>query len=160
MISNCLGSFPVVDVGDSVFPLLCLISISLGVSSQTGWWMELRHLNDLDFVKRQMQVLRSPYRAKFEHRQFLGVTESLPLVMVKPSLSTRLPWVSVATYSKGFSMIKGLMRKMHSHVFHNSILIVVAVEGIGSPLLLQLWFHQADNFSLVRPKAPNNNFLL
>lgn len=115
--------------------------------------MEFRHLTDLGFVKRQMQVLRSRYRAKFVHRQFLGVTESLPLVMVKPSSSTRLLCVSVAVYSKGFSMIKGLMRKMHSHVFHNSILIVVAVGGIGSPLLLQLWFHQADNFSLVRPKG-------
>ena len=52
--------------------------------------VKLRRFTELGLVKSQMQVLKSPYQAKFVHWRFLGVTESLPSVMVKLSLSTRL----------------------------------------------------------------------
>lgn len=83
-----------------------------------------------------MQASNSPYRLKLVHQLFSGVTGSLPLVMVRPSLSTKLQWESVAMSSRGFSMIKGLMRKMHFHAFQLCSWNVIQVVLEGTETLL------------------------
>lgn len=83
-----------------------------------------------------MQASNSPYRLKLVHQLFSGVTGSLPLVMVRPSLSTKLQWESVVMSSRGFSMIKGLMKRMQFHAFQLCSLKVIQVVVEGTETLL------------------------
>lgn len=90
------------------------------------------------FVDVQRRDSNSHCRVKFAHQLFSGVTESLPLAMVKLSLPTRPQSEFAAMFSKGFSIIMVLMRKMHFHVARLCIWKVVQVEEMETLHLHQL----------------------